>query len=98
MGYDNLIVEEDGPVAVLTMHRPQQLNALSSALIKDISVALDVLDEEEEVRAIILTGGEKVFAAGADIKEFAASGPFDDSIQQRFFYRDRINRVRKPLI
>jgi enoyl-CoA hydratase len=98
MGYDNLLVEEDGPLAVITMHRPQQLNALSSALVKDISVAFEVLDEEEEIRVIILTGGEKVFAAGADIKEFAAAGPFDEPIQQRFFYRDRINRVSKPVI
>jgi len=91
-------VEEDGPVAVVTMHRPQQLNALSSALVKDISVAFDVLDEEDEVRVIILTGGEKVFAAGADIKEFAGAGPFDPLIQERFFYRDRINKVKKPVI
>jgi enoyl-CoA hydratase len=98
MGYDNLLVEEDGPIAVITMHRPQQLNALSSELIKDIAVALDVLDDEDDVRVIILTGGEKVFAAGADIKEMASAGPFDEPIQQRFFYRDRINKVRKPLI
>jgi enoyl-CoA hydratase len=98
MGYDNLLVEEDGPVAVVMMHRPQQLNALSSALVKDISVALDVLDDEEDVRVIILTGGEKVFAAGADIKEMAGAGAFDDPIQQRFLYRDRINRIKKPVI
>lgn len=98
MGYDNLLVEEDGPIAVITMHRPQQLNALSSALVKDISVAFDVLDEEDEVRVIILTGGEKVFAAGADIKEFAGAGPFDELIRERFHYRDRINKVSKPVI
>jgi enoyl-CoA hydratase len=56
------------------------------------------LDEDDEVRVIIVTGGEKVFAAGADIKEMAERGPFDERIQERLAYRDKINRIRKPVI
>ena len=56
------------------------------------------LDQDNEVRVIIVTGGEKVFAAGADIKEMAERGPFDELIQERLAYRDQINRIAKPMI
>jgi enoyl-CoA hydratase len=98
MGYENVLVEKDEPVAVVTLHRPQQLNALSYDLVKDLCLALEDLDRDGEIRAIIVTGGEKVFAAGADIKEMAARGPFDQRIQERLAYRDRINKISKPLI
>jgi enoyl-CoA hydratase len=98
MGYENVLVEKDQPVAVVTLHRPQQLNALSYDLVKDLCLALEDLDRDGEIRAIIVTGGEKVFAAGADIKEMAARGPFDQRIQERLAYRDRINKISKPLI
>ncbi|HEX2227225.1 MAG TPA: enoyl-CoA hydratase-related protein [Candidatus Binatia bacterium] len=98
MSYEHVLVTKDGPVAVVTMNRPQQLNALSFGLVKDLSLALEELDQDNEVRAIILSGGEKVFAAGADIKEMAALGPFDEPVQQRLAYRDRINLISKPVI
>jgi enoyl-CoA hydratase len=56
------------------------------------------LDQDPEVRAIIVTGGEKVFAAGADIKEMVGRGPFDERIQERLAYRDKINKITKPVI
>jgi enoyl-CoA hydratase len=56
------------------------------------------LDQDPEVRAIVVTGGEKVFAAGADIKEMADRGPFDERIQERLAYRDKINKITKPVI
>lgn len=98
MGYESVLVEKDQPVAVVTLHRPQQLNALSYDLVKDLCLALEDLDRDGEIRVIIVTGGEKVFAAGADIKEMAARGPFDQRIQERLAYRDRINKISKPLI
>ena len=61
-------------------------------------MALESLDEDDEVRVIVLTGGEKVFAAGADIKEMAGAGPFDEPIRGRLSYRDRINKISKPVI
>ena len=98
MDFENVIVEKDGAVAVVTLNRPQALNALSYGLVKDLSLAMQELDHDAEVRVIIVTGGEKVFAAGADIKEMAERGPFDERIQERLVYRDRINRIAKPMI
>jgi enoyl-CoA hydratase len=98
MDFANVIVEKDDPIAVVTLNRPQQLNALSYDLVKDLSLAMQELDHDDEVRVMIVTGGEKVFAAGADIKEMADRGPFDARIQERLTYRDRINHITKPVI
>ncbi len=98
MTYETVIVEKDGPIAVVTLNRPQALNALSYALVKDLSLAMQEFDRDAEVRVIIVTGGEKVFAAGADIKEMAARGPFDEGLQERLNYRDQVNNISKPVI
>jgi enoyl-CoA hydratase len=92
------MVETDGPVAVVTLNRQEQLNALSYDLVKDLSLAMQALDQDEAIAAIVITGGEKVFAAGADIKEMADLGPFDERVQGRLAYRDRINKISKPVI
>ena len=93
MNFENVLVEKDGAVVVVTLNRPQALNALSYALVKDLSLAMQELDQDDEVRVIIVTGGEKVFAAGADIKEMADRGPFDERIHERLGYRDQINKI-----
>ncbi|HET9298279.1 MAG TPA: enoyl-CoA hydratase-related protein, partial [Candidatus Binatia bacterium] len=98
MDFENVTVEIDGVIAVVTLNRPQQLNSLSYDLVKDLSLAMQALDEDEAIRVIILTGGEKVFAAGADIKEMAELGPFDERVQGRLAYRDKINKISKPII
>src|SRR5438477_13154641 len=98
MGYENVLVEKDGSVAIVTLNRPQQLNALSYGLVKDLCLAMESLDQDDEVRAIVLTGGEKVFAAGADIKEMADAGPFDEPVRGRLSYRDRVNNISKPVV
>ncbi|HEX2932959.1 MAG TPA: enoyl-CoA hydratase-related protein, partial [Candidatus Binatia bacterium] len=98
MSFENVLVEKDGCTAVITLNRPQALNALSYSLVKDLSLAMQELDRDHDVRVIIVTGGEKVFAAGADIKEMAERGPFDERIHERLGYRDQINKVTKPVI
>ena len=98
MNFENVIVEKDGAIAVVTLNRPQALNALSYGLVKDLSLAMQELDRDNQVRVIIITGGEKVFAAGADIKEMADRGPFDERIHERLGYRDQINKIAKPVI
>ena len=98
MSYEFILVEREGPVAIVTLNRPQQLNALSYGLIKELALALEALDQDADIRAIVLTGGEKVFAAGTDIKEMADATPFDDHLQGRLAFRDRINRISKPVI
>jgi enoyl-CoA hydratase len=98
MNFENVIVEKDGAIAVVTLNRPQALNALSYGLVKDLCLAMQELDRNKEVRVMIVTGGEKVFAAGADIKEMADRGPFDERIHERLDYRDQINKITKPVI
>jgi enoyl-CoA hydratase len=98
MSYENIAVEKEGPIAIVTLNRPQQLNALSYGLVKELALAMEAADQDPEVRVIIVTGGEKVFAAGADIKEMADAGPFDERVQGRLAFRDRINKISKPVI
>ncbi len=98
MNYENIWVEREGAIAMVTLNRPKQLNALASFLVKELSTAMEALDQDPEIRVIILTGGEKVFAAGADIKEMADAGPFDDRLQERLVFRDRINKISKPIV
>jgi len=70
MQFENVIVEKDGAVGVVTLNRPQALNALSYGLVKDLSLAMQALDQDAEVRVIIITGGEKVFARDDDDAQF----------------------------
>ena len=98
MSYEYITVEKDGAVGIVTLNRPQQLNALSYGLVREACLAMEALDQDAEIRAIILTGGEKVFAAGADIKEMMDAMPFDDLLQGRLVFRDRINKISKPVI
>src|SRR2546430_9632740 len=97
MDFDNVIAEKEGPIAVITLNRPRQLNALSYDLVKDLSLAMQALDQDDQVRVMIVTGGEKVFAAGAAIKKKGRRGPFDGRIQQRPQYRDSIYQKSKPV-
>ena len=98
MDFEHLLVEKDGAVGILTLNRPQQLNALSYALVKELSLAMEAFDQDEEIRAIVLTGGEKAFAAGAESKGMVDAAPFDRRLQGRMVFRDRINRISKPII
>ena len=98
MDFENVIVEKDGALAVITLNRPQSLNALSYGLVKDLSLAMQQLDQDDEIRVMIVTGGTKVFAAGADIKEMAELGPFDRPVLERLSFRDQINKIKKPVI
>jgi enoyl-CoA hydratase len=98
MNYENVIVDKDGAIGIVTLNRPQALNALSYGLVKDLSLAMQELDQDGDVRVIVVTGGEKVFAAGADIKEMADKGPFDAPVLERLAYRDKINKIAKPVI
>lgn len=72
MEFENILVATEEKIAIITINRPKQLNALNKDTIEDLSNALKTLNDSKEIRAIILTGsGEKSFVAGADIKEFA---------------------------
>ena len=77
MGYEHILVESEPPIAVITLNRPKVLNALSPELVNEMTTALADLDADEKVRAVVLTGGPKVFAAGADIGDMADRGPVE---------------------
>src|SRR3546814_16070031 len=69
MSYENIIVEKEAGVGIITLNRPKALNALCKALIADLEAALDDLESDDGIGCILLTGSEKAFAAGAHIKE-----------------------------
>ena len=99
MNYENILVETRDNVGLIRLNRPQALNALSPALVKDLGQALDIFEKDENIRAMVITGSDKAFAAGADIK-----------VMQNFSYMDtyksnyitdgweRVAQCRKPLI
>ncbi|MBM3512327.1 MAG: enoyl-CoA hydratase [Alphaproteobacteria bacterium] len=99
MAYENILVETRGHVGVITLNRPKVLNALSSGLITDLGAALDGFENDAEVRAIVVTGSDKAFAAGADIKEMA-SKTFVDVYVGEFITKgwERITVCRKPIV
>src|SRR3954447_10052307 len=67
--YDTILVETRGKVGLITLNRPQALNALNSTLVGEVNAALDVFEADPNVGCVVITGSEKAFAAGADIKE-----------------------------
>ncbi|HET7568143.1 MAG TPA: enoyl-CoA hydratase-related protein [Gaiellaceae bacterium] len=91
-------VERDGRVGVVLMNRPRQLNALSGELIGAVVAALQELDEDGEIRAIVLGGGERAFAAGADVNELAAGTPVSLYENRRIDRWDAIRAVRTPIV
>ena len=99
MAYENILVETRGRVGLVTLNRPKALNALNAALIADLGHALDAFEANAEVGAIVVTGSERAFAAGADIKEMASKGYMDVYLED-FITRgwERITTCRKPII
>jgi enoyl-CoA hydratase len=99
MTYENIQAENRGPVALITLSRPKAFNALSDDLMDELSQALDTAEADESIRAIVLTGGEKVFAAGADIKGMKDYS-YMDAYKSNFITRnwERASRCRKPVI
>jgi enoyl-CoA hydratase len=94
-----VLVERDDPVAVVTLNRPEKLNALNWALMAELADKLEALDGDEAIRCIVLTGaGDKAFAAGADIGEMSGKGAVDMASPTGTEAWERIRRIRTPLI
>ena len=98
MQYEHLLVDRQGPVGVVTLDRPKVLNVLSPALIAELSDALDRFDADPDVRAVVLTGGPRVFAAGADIGDMSERGPVEQLQRDQTGRWARIAAFSKPLI
>ena len=99
MAYETILVETSGRVGIIRLNRPQALNALNMKLVGEVAAAIDELDADAGIGCIILTGSEKAFAAGADIKEMADKS-FLDAFMNDFCGGDwdRTARARKPVI
>ncbi|MBN9556738.1 MAG: enoyl-CoA hydratase [Alphaproteobacteria bacterium] len=99
MTYNNILATVDGGVGVITLNRPKALNALNSELLQELVTALEAWDRDDAVRAIVLTGSDRAFAAGADIKEMSGQS-YMDMYKANFFAaaNDRIVAIRKPII
>jgi len=99
MAYQNIIVETRGKVGVVTLNRPQALNALSPELMRELAAALDAFESDDNVGCMIVTGSNKAFAAGADIKAMKEKS-YMDVFMEDFITAEweRISRCRKPVI
>jgi enoyl-CoA hydratase len=99
MAYETLIVEVEDYVSLIRLNRPDALNALNSKLMRELASALQAADRDDSVRVIVLTGSEKAFAAGADVKEMAEKSFTDVYFDNLFGVEsEAIGRVRKPII
>ena len=98
MTYETLIVETKGKVGIVRLNRPQALNALNAQLNAELTAAIDAFEADDAIGCVILTGSEKAFAAGADIKEMSGKSHMDVYKQDFPASWDRIARMRKPVI
>ena len=98
MTYQNILVETQGRVGTIRLHRPQALNALNKALIAELTQAIETFDADEKIGCMLITGNDKAFAAGADIKEMADK-PFIDAYLGDFVSNwNAAARARKPIV
>lgn len=99
MPYETLLLEKEGPIRILTLNRPERLNAINHQLSCELEEALGRIEEDEEARCIILTGAGRAFCAGADIKEsMAGPAPKLLPIRKRYTFFNRLEDVEKPVI
>ncbi|MCW5569366.1 MAG: enoyl-CoA hydratase/isomerase family protein, partial [Dokdonella sp.] len=97
--YENIQVETRGRVGIVRLNRPKALNALCAALIVDLGKALDAFEADPGIGCIVMTGSDKAFAAGADIKEMKEKA-YQDVFLQDFITVgwEKVSQVRKPII
>jgi enoyl-CoA hydratase len=99
MAYNTILVDTQGPVGIITLNRPKAMNALNGEIVAEIGAALDDFEADDDIGCIVLTGNEKAFAAGADIKEMADKTYMDvylaDFITNGW---ERVTTCRKPII
>ncbi|MDO4686855.1 MAG: enoyl-CoA hydratase-related protein, partial [Corynebacterium sp.] len=98
MTFENILVNTSGRVATITLNRPKALNALNDATMREVVTAAQELDADPSVGCIVITGSEKAFAAGADIKEMASKSATDMFTSDWFAGWDGLATVRTPVI
>jgi len=98
MAYENIVVETKGRVGIIRLNRPNALNALNAALMAEVTQAVGAFEADANIGCMLITGSEKAFAAGADIKEMADK-TFIDAFGSDFAGNwDRVSRARKPVV
>src|SRR5690606_22993859 len=98
MAYETILVETRGRVGLVTLNRPKALNALNSTVMREVIAALQAFDENPNIGATVLTGSEKSFAAGADIKEMQSKSYIEAFTEDFFAGWEAVSRTRKPVI
>ncbi|MGA9119691.1 MAG: enoyl-CoA hydratase-related protein [Bacteroidota bacterium] len=98
MDGEPIVATTDGPVALVRLNRPEVLNAINRDLMDRLVVTLEAFDQDATIRCIVLTGNERAFAAGADIKEMADATAVEMLLRDQFAKWDRIKKLRKPVI
>jgi len=98
MGYENIVVEKRDRVGLIRLNRPQALNALNTPLVGELIAALGAHDHDDGIGATVLTGSEKAFAAGADIKEMAALGFIEAFTREQASEIAAVADMRKPIV
>lgn len=98
MAYETIIVETRGKVGLITLNRPKALNALNSQVLAELVAAVNAFGADPAIGAMVITGSEKAFAAGADIKEMQAISYVDAYVQDFFVGWEEFTRARKPII
>ncbi len=98
MAYETILVETRGRVGLITLNRPKAHNALNTSVLRDVVSALEAFEADAAIGAIVLTGSEKAFAAGADIREMQPKSYIDVYLEDFFAGWDAMNRIRKPIV
>jgi enoyl-CoA hydratase len=98
MSHTNIIVETKGRVGLIRLNRPNALNALNAAMMEEIAIAVDAFETDPGIGCLVVTGSEKAFAAGADIKEMASKSYMDAFMGNFAATWDRLAHARKPVI
>lgn len=96
--FKNILTSTEDQIGIVTLNRPNVLNALSHDLMHELVEALEAFDHDENVRAIVLTGSERAFAAGADIKEMSEETSISIMLKDQFATWDRVKNIKKPII
>ena len=99
MTYETVLTSKEGMIGIITLNRPQAMNALSSKLVNELISALDEFDKDEEVRCLVISGSERAFSAGADIHEMADMTAVQMTMTGHFFpLWDKVGRYPKPIV
>jgi enoyl-CoA hydratase len=99
MNYETIVVSKEGPLGLITLNRPQAMNALNTKMVEELVSALNTFEKDDEVRCLVIAGSERAFSAGADIKEMEPITAVQMAMTGHFFpLWDKVGRYPKPIV